>query len=177
VDRENERTSTGHTENTPNVESSTNAAGNSSLAAPGPAVSQQTTPTPDGTLPRLKARSATASAATASSVQPGPDSPAAPSNSAGDVFEEASIGASFHGKTTIRHDGVKVYGVQQGGVAEDIGIKAGDFIVAIDDHYLFIIQELDTELRSHPYGSGVDIRYQRNALIYDNLITLGPRHP
>ena len=62
-------------------------------------------------------------------------------------------------------------------VAEDIGIKAGDFIVAIDDHYLFTIQELDTELRSHPYGSRVDIRYRRNSLIYDNLITLGPATP
>jgi hypothetical protein len=177
VDRENGTKSTGHTENTPSVESPTNSAGNPSLTAAGPTgPSQQLASTPAGPLPQLKARPATAST-TASSVQPGPDTSVAPSYSEGDVFEEASIGASFHGKPTIRHDGVEVYDVQQGGVAEDIGIKAGDFILALDDHYIFTIQELDTELRSHPSGSRVDIRYRRNALIYDNLITLGPRHP
>jgi hypothetical protein len=176
VDREKEAKSMGHTENTPSVASSTNAAGNSSLAAAGPAASQQTASTTAGALPQLKTRPTTASAG-ASSVQQNPASSAVPSNSAGDVFEEASIGASFHGKPTIRHDGVEVYGVQQGGVADDIGIKAGDFILAIDDHYIFTIQELDTELRSYAYGSRVDIRYRRNGLIYDNLITLGSRHP
>src|ERR1700674_3751660 len=59
----------------------------------------------------------------ASSVMPGPDGSAAPSNPAGETDEEASIGAWFYGKPTIRHDGVEVSGVQRGGAAEDIGIR------------------------------------------------------
>jgi hypothetical protein len=164
VDGENRGTKARVQANTPKVESSTNAAGNSSpLVVATPAASQQIASTPAVALP--------------SSVTPGRDSFAAPSNSAGEMDEEASIGAWFYGKPTIRHDGVEVSHVQRGAAAEDIGIRTGDSIVSIDDHYLFTIQELHTELRSHPLGSRVAIRYRRNSLIYDSFITLGPSQP
>jgi hypothetical protein len=103
--------------------------------------------------------------------------PAAPVSSAVDVDEEPSIGAWFRGKLTDRHDGVEVFGVQRGGAVEDIGVKAGDFILAIDDHYVFTIQELHNEILSHPRGSRVGVRYRRRSLIYDAFINIGPHQP
>jgi C-terminal processing protease CtpA/Prc len=114
------------------------------------------------------------SASTASTPAPGVKSEtggAAPTSST-ELNQETSIGVWFVGKPTVRHDGVEVSGVQQGGPAEELGIKAGDVILAIDEHYVFTIQELHTELRSHPDGSRVGIRYRRGSLIYENYIIL-----
>ena len=91
-----------------------------------------------------------------------------------DLDEEPSIGAWFRGKPTQRHDGVEVSEVERGGAVEDIGVKAGDFILAIDDHYVFTIQELHDQLRFRPRGSRAAIRYRRHSLIYDTFIKIGP---
>jgi S1-C subfamily serine protease len=92
----------------------------------------------------------------------------------GDYDAELSIGASFHGNLVSRHDGVEVSVVQKAGVLDEIGVKAGDFILAIDDHYVFTIQELHNELRAHQLDSRVAIRYRRRTLIYDTFIKIGP---
>ena len=174
VDRENETKSTGQVESIPRVESLTN--GGRNLSADSPAAAPEIASPPANALPQLKARPSTANSAP-TSVMPTSDGSVDPSNSSGESFEEASLGAWFHGKPTVRHDGVEVSGVQEGGPVEDVGIKPGDIILAIAEHYVFTIQELHSELSSHPRGSRVIIRYRRNALIYDNLITLGSFRP
>lgn len=111
---------------------------------------------------------AAAAANAVGNISAAPDAPEA------DVDTEPSIGAWFRGKLTTRHDGVEVSGVQQGGAVDDIGVKAGDFILAVDDHYVFTIQDLHNVLLSHSRGSRVGIRYRRHSLIYDTFIKTGP---
>jgi PDZ domain len=98
-----------------------------------------------------------------------------PNSLLGDTDQEPSIGAWFGGKPTARHDGVEVAGVQHGGAVDEIGVKAGDFILAIDDHYVFTIHEFHDLLLTHAQGSRVVIRYRRHSLIYDTFIKIGPR--
>jgi S1-C subfamily serine protease len=92
-------------------------------------------------------------------------------------FSESSIGAWFHGRPTERHYGVEVSGIQRGGPFENIGVKAGDFILAINDHYVFTIQEPHDQLVFRPRGSRAAIRYRRHSLIYDTFITIDPHQP
>lgn len=94
-------------------------------------------------------------------------------NSTTSVPEQTLIGVSFMGKTTVSHDGVEISGVQPRGPADDIDMRPGDFILAIDDHYLFTIDELRAELLRHEPGTKVKIRYRRNQLIYESDLTLG----
>jgi hypothetical protein len=93
-------------------------------------------------------------------------------NSATNLAEESFIGIWLNGKPTVRHDGVEIAGIQPGGPADTIGMKQGDRILAIDDHYLYTIDELRAELLRHQPGARLPIRYQRNRLIYDNYIFL-----
>jgi PDZ domain len=108
------------------------------------------------------------------STNPDANSPMATGNPVVGLDQELSIGAWFSGKLTERHDGVEVAGVRHGGAVDEIGVKAGDFILAIDDHYVFTIQELHSVLLSHGRDSRVGIRYRRHSLIYDTFIKIGP---
>jgi hypothetical protein len=86
---------------------------------------------------------------------------------------EMLMGISFTGNPNVRHDGVEISGVQPKGSASEVDIRPGDFILAIDDHYLFTINEVRTELLHHEPGTRVNIRYRRNQLIYENDLVLG----
>jgi PDZ domain len=108
-------------------------------------------------------------------ANPDTNVPTVPNSPVGDLDQEPSIGAWFGGKPTARHDGVEVAGVQHNGAVDEIGVKAGDFILAIDDHYVFTIQELHDLLLAHAQGSRVVIRYRRHSLIYDTFIKIGSR--
>jgi hypothetical protein len=86
--------------------------------------------------------------------------------------EEALIGVSFTGNPTVRHDGVEISGVQPRGPADNIDMKPGDVILAIDDHYLFTIDEVRADLLRYKPGVRLLIRYRRNQFISENYLAL-----
>jgi hypothetical protein len=90
--------------------------------------------------------------------------------------EEALIGVWFTGNPTTRHDGVEISGVQPKGPADGIDIKPGDVLLAIDDHYLFTIDQVRAELQRHEAGTRLKIRYRHYQLISENYLTLGARN-
>ena len=55
-----------------------------------------------------------------------------------------------------------------------MGIKAGDVILAIDDHYLFTTGELKEEINRHKPNTRITVRYRRYSMIYDIYLTVGP---
>ena len=91
------------------------------------------------------------------------------------LAEEVRIGVRFTGNPTVRHDGVEISGVQPKGPADNIDIKPGDVILAIDGHYLYTIDELRTELLRHEPGVRVTIRYRHYRLTSENYLTIGPK--
>ena len=85
---------------------------------------------------------------------------------------EGMMGVWFTGSPSVRHDGIEIAGVQPKGPAANIEIKPGDVILAIDDRYLYTIDELRAELLKHEAGARLAIRYRHNQLISDNHLTL-----
>ncbi len=62
--------------------------------------------------------------------------------------------------------------VTPGGPADQVGIKAGDTILAINDHYIFTIAELrETVIQLIP-GSKAVVRYRRYSAIVDVPVTV-----
>jgi hypothetical protein len=94
------------------------------------------------------------------------------SRKAPDMTAERCLGVRFAGNPTVRHDGVEIVGIQAGGPADIVAMRPGDRILAIDNHFLYTIDELRAELLRHNAGAQVPIRYQRNALIYDSFVVL-----
>jgi len=89
------------------------------------------------------------------------------------IFKEASIGAFSAENPNVRRDGVTLTSVNAGGPADQVGIKAGDVILAIDDHYLFTVGELKEEISHHQPGTNVTLRYRRFSTIYDTSVVVG----
>jgi S1-C subfamily serine protease len=89
------------------------------------------------------------------------------------VFREASIGVFSDGNPDVRHDGVAVTVVTPGGPADHAGIKGGDVILAINDHYLFTIGELKEEIGRHEPGTKISVRYRRYSTIYEASLLVG----
>jgi hypothetical protein len=77
------------------------------------------------------------------------------------------------GNPDVRHDGVTLTALTAGGPADQAGIKAGDVIVAINDHYLFTIGELKEEISHIEPGTKIAIRYRRYSTIYDASLIVG----
>jgi S1-C subfamily serine protease len=73
----------------------------------------------------------------------------------------------------VRHDGVEISGVQPKGPADNIDIRPGDVVLAIDAHYLFTIDEVRAELLRYRPGARLLIRYRRNQFISENYLILG----
>lgn len=86
--------------------------------------------------------------------------------------EETLIGVSFAGNPTVRHDGVGIFGVRPKGPADSIDIRPGDVILAINDHYLFTIDEVRADLLRHEPGARLTIRYRRGQFISENYLTV-----
>src|SRR6202167_2289164 len=93
-----------------------------------------------------------------------------PARSVAAPAEEAVIGVWFVGKPTVRHDGVQIAGVEPDGPADRIDMKPGDWILAIDGHFLYTIDELRAELRLHKIGTRLRVHYRRDHLTYDSSI-------
>jgi hypothetical protein len=89
------------------------------------------------------------------------------------IFGQASIGIFCEGNSDVRHDGVTLTALTPGGPADQSGIKAGDVILAINDHYLFTIGELKEEITHHEPGTKIAVRYRRYSTIYDASLVVG----
>jgi PDZ domain-containing protein len=89
------------------------------------------------------------------------------------VFKDASIGAFSDGNPEVRRDGVTLTAVTVGGSADRAGIRAGDVVLAINDHYLFTIGELRDEISHHEPGTKISVRYRRYSTIYDVTLAVG----
>jgi hypothetical protein len=92
------------------------------------------------------------------------------------VFSDATIGVSTDENPKVRHDGITLDHITAGGPAERVGIRAGDVILAVDDHYLFTAEELDAEIKHHKPGTQVAVRYRRYSTIYDTSLVVGSGH-
>jgi S1-C subfamily serine protease len=97
-----------------------------------------------------------------------------------DKSEEGEVGVAelergmrSDGNPDVRHDGVTLTALTPGGPADEAGIKAGDVILAINDHYLFTIGELKDEISRHQPGTKVAVRYRRYSTIYDGSVVIG----
>jgi hypothetical protein len=90
---------------------------------------------------------------------------------------KAFLGVSSDAKKGERHDGVRIDGITLGGPADSAGLKLGDYILAIDNHYLFTIEELDSEVRSHKLGARVAVRYRRYSTIDETSLIIGNDAP
>jgi len=62
---------------------------------------------------------------------------------------------------------VTLTSVVHGGPADQVGMAAGDVILAIDDHYLFTVREFNDEIARCQPGTKIMIRYRRYSLIYE----------
>jgi hypothetical protein len=88
-------------------------------------------------------------------------------------FSDAIIGASTDEDPKVRHDGITLARITPGSPAEQAGIRVGDVILAVDDHYLFTAEELDTEIKHHKPGARVTVRYRRYSTIYETYLIVG----
>jgi hypothetical protein len=93
----------------------------------------------------------------------------------GVAVEEVLLGISCTGAPTVRHDGIEISFVQPKGPADNLDIKPGDIILAIDGHFLYTIDELRAELLRHEPGKQVKIRYRHYQLTSENYLTIGDK--
>src|SRR6266852_4112869 len=84
-----------------------------------------------------------------------------------EVFVQSSIGVFSDGNPDVRHDGVTLTALTAGGPADQAGIKAGDVILSINDHYLFTVTGLKEEISQLQPGTKITVRYRRYSTIYD----------
>jgi hypothetical protein len=89
------------------------------------------------------------------------------------VFKDATIGAFCDGNPDVRHDGVTLTALTPSGPAEQAGLRAGDVVLAINDHYLFTIRELHEEVSHHKPGTSIAVRYRRYSSINEATIVVG----
>jgi hypothetical protein len=86
---------------------------------------------------------------------------------------QGTIGASSDDNPTIRHDGITLSRVVAGGPADQAGMRDGDVVLAIDDHYLYTGQEMNEEIIRHKPGTRITIRYRRYGTIYEASVVMG----
>jgi hypothetical protein len=85
----------------------------------------------------------------------------------------AFLGVSSGSEKGERHDGVRIDGITLGGPADAAGLKLGDYILAIDNHYLFTVDELESEAQSRKLGTKVAVRYRRYSTINETFLIIG----
>jgi S1-C subfamily serine protease len=83
-----------------------------------------------------------------------------------------TIGASYDGNPTTRHDGIALANVVRGGPSDQAGIKPGDVILAIDDRYLYTAQEMNDEIHHHKPGDRIVVRYRHYTSVYEASLVL-----
>jgi S1-C subfamily serine protease len=93
---------------------------------------------------------------------------------------EGSIGVWSDQNPTTRRNGVTLARVDSGGPSGAVGIKPGDVILAIGDHYVYTAGELSIVVSGITPGTRVAVRYQRRSTIYDTSLvvsTIEPKGP
>ncbi len=133
----------------------------------------QRTVEPDRTTPLLVNATVSAMPVPTEMTQLANPGPLNSSTTPRDDSEEGSIGAWSDEKPRIRRDGVRISSVRTAGPAAQVGIQQGDFVLAIDDHYVFTAEELSVLIRLYKAGQRVRIRYRHNAMIYDTDLIMG----
>jgi hypothetical protein len=86
---------------------------------------------------------------------------------------ESVLGVSSDEKPGERRDGVRIDGITLRGPADNAGLKLGDYILSIDNHYLFTVEELEAEVRSLKPGARVAVRYRRYSNIDETFLLIG----
>jgi hypothetical protein len=85
----------------------------------------------------------------------------------------ATIGIFAEGNVNVRHDGVALTAVTPGGPADQVGIKAGDAMLAVNDHYIFTIAEMNEAISHLIPGTKIVVRYRRYSSILDVSVVVG----
>lgn len=86
---------------------------------------------------------------------------------------QGTIGASSDDNPTIRHDGITLSRVVAGGPADQAGMRVGDVVLAIDDHFLYTGQEMNDEILRHKPGTRIHVRYRRYRTTYEASVVMG----
>lgn len=86
---------------------------------------------------------------------------------------QGTIGASSDDKPTIRHDGITLSRVVAGGPADQAGMREGDVVLAIDDHYFYTGQEMNDEILRRKPGTRITVRYRRYRTISEASVVVG----
>jgi PDZ domain len=86
---------------------------------------------------------------------------------------QGTIGVSCDGNPSVRRNGITVSQVVDGSPADQAGIKAGDVILAIDDRYLYMIEELNNVIARSKPGARIRIRYRRFTATYEMPLIIG----
>jgi hypothetical protein len=89
------------------------------------------------------------------------------------TLDRPTIGVSAEGNVNVRHDGITLTAVSLGGAADQVGIKVGDAILAVNGHYIFTIAELQAEISHLTPGTKVIVRYRRYSSILDVPVIVG----
>ena len=84
-----------------------------------------------------------------------------------------TIGVFADANPDAYHDGVMISALTPGGPADQAGLKAGDVILAINDHYLFKVRELQDEISHHEPGTKIAVRYRRYSSINVASVVVG----
>ena len=77
------------------------------------------------------------------------------------------------GNPDIRHDGVTLTAFDAGKSSASGRIKAGDVILAINDHYLFTIRELQEEISHHELGTKIRVRCRPYSSMNEASVVVG----
>lgn len=85
-------------------------------------------------------------------------------------YEEGSIGAEWAGDPDVRHDGVTVSSVLDGGPAAQAGIKVGDVILAVGGTYVFTGRDLTRVVSGLKPGTRVVIHWRHLSAMYGNPV-------
>jgi PDZ domain len=83
-----------------------------------------------------------------------------------------TIGASFDGNPTTRHDGITLTNVVRDGPSAQAGIKPGDVILAIDDRYSYTAQEMNDEIHHGRPGDRIVVRCRHYTSVYEASLVL-----
>jgi PDZ domain len=89
--------------------------------------------------------------------------------------KRAYLGAHSLQPLAISRDGVEISTVEPQGPASIAGLRAGDFITAINGKFVTTLQQLTDEIDSLPAGSKIPLRFRRGAALYDVSVTLSER--
>lgn len=127
---------------------------------------QETPSTPTSTLAPVRANPSVAASS--------PSEPSVPVATKSGPHPDGSIGAFSDQEPRLRRDGILLSRVLPNGPADRAGVKAGDTILAIENHYLFTVEELADEVRRYTPGAKVAVRYRRYSSIYETTVVVGP---